>query len=422
MKNPLLAGSIILFAGNFIANASSYLYHLFLGRTLGPSDYGILESLISLLYLMEIPLMTLGVVVVKYVSQFKGEERYHAIGKFYHKLNKHLLIVCGLGLLVYLLLTPLLKNMLRLDNYLWLTIVGLIVFITFFSGINRAVLQGLSNFSQLSISIVCEGVGKFLLAIIFIFLGLKITGAVGSMLVAGIIGFLLTKYFVKNKISKIDLSENLGRNTMIKYSLPIFLSMLSLTSFFSTDIILARYYLPPVEAGYYSALAVLGKIIFFISGPIGMVMLPLISENRAKGLNYKKIFLQSLSIVISVCLGMTAVYFMFPNLIISMLYGESYLKAAPSLGFFAIFLSFYSIVNLFINYYISVNKFRIIILTLPAALFQILLISVFHQNINQLIYVSIGLMSLLAVILMVYYWYEKSGKKVVVPVGYRSGL
>lgn len=421
-ENPLLAGSAVLFIGNMIANVANYLYHLLMGRMLGPSDYGILESLISLLYLMEIPLMTLGVVIVKYVSQFKGEERYQAIGKFYHKLISQLLIICGIGGFVYLLLSPLIKNSLRLDNYLWLIIVGLIIFVTFFSGINRSVLQGLSNFTELSLIIVCEGLAKFILAICFIYLGLKITGAVGAMLVAGIIGFLLSKHFVKDKVSKIDLSENLGRKTMIKYSFPIFLSMLSLTSFFSTDIILARYYLSSVDAGYYSALAVLGKIIFFVSGPISTVMLPLISENRAKGANYRKIFLQSLVIVSSVCIGMTAIYFLFPKPIISMLYGESYLIASSSLGLFGIFLSFYSIINLFVSYYISTNEFKIISLTLPAAVLQILLISVFHQDINQLILVSIALMSLLAVILMVYYLYEKNGKKVVVPLGYRSGL
>ena len=406
--NPLLAGSAVLFIGNMIANVANYLYHLLMGRMLGPSDYGILESLISLLYLMEIPLMTLSVVVVKYVSQFKGEERYKAIGKLYHKLNSQLMLFGILGLICFFLFIPLLAKILRLDNYLWLVMIGLVVFVTIFSGINRSVLQGLSKFFELSLSGVIECLGKLFLSIVFLVIGLKVSGALGAMLIAGVLGYLLSKYFVKDKVKKFDLSENLGRRTMIKYSLPIFVSMLSLTSLFSTDIILARYYLTGFDAGLYSALAVLGKIIFFISGPIGMVMFPLISEYKAKEQNYRKIFLQSLGIVALVSAGMSIIYFIAPNFIVSMLYGTDYLKAASSLGLFAVFLSFFSIVSLFVNYYISINKYKLILLTFPAAILQVVFIIIFHQNINQLVWVSVVVLGLLALLLMLYYLrYEK---------------
>lgn len=403
LENPLLAGSAVLFIGNMIANVANYLYHLLMGRMLGPADYGILESLISLLYLLEIPLMTLGVVIVKYVSQFKGEGRYRAIGKLYHKMNRQFLLFGLIGLIGYSLFIPFLAKILRLDNYLWLVIVALIVFVTIFSGINRSVLQGLSKFFELSLSGVIEGFGKLLLSIVFVVIGLKVSGAMGAMLVAVVLGYLVSKYFVKDKVKEVDLSENLGRQTMIKYSLPVFVSMLSLTSLYSTDIILARYYLTSFDAGLYSALAVLGKIIFFISGPIGMVMFPLISEYKAKEQNYRKIFLQSMGIVAAVSVGMSVIYFVAPNFIVSMLYGRDYLKAAPSLGLFAAFLSLYSIVNLFVNYYICINKYILTLLTFPAAILQIILIIFFHQNINQIVWVSIIVLSLLTAILMLYY-------------------
>jgi len=404
LTNPLISGSFVLLAGNMIGNFCNYLYHLIMGRMLGPVDYGILESMVSLLYLLSIPIGTISLVIVKYVSQFKGEDRYKAIGKLYHKLNIQLLFFGLLGLMGYFLSVPLLAKILRLDNYLWLVMVSLIIFVTFFSGINRAFLQGLSKFFELSLSGVIESLGKLFLSIVFVVIGLKVTGAIGAILIAGLIGFAITKYFIKDKVREFDLAENLGRRTMMRYSLPVFISTLSMTSLFSTDIILARSFLTSYDAGLYSALALLGKIIFFLSGPIGMVMFPLISEYKAKEQNYRKIFLQSLVIVAMVSMLMTVIYFIAPKFIVQMLYGTDYLKAASSLGLFAVFLSLYSLSSIFVNYYLSIKKIIAAVFPLLAAILQIILIFLFHQNIVQIVYVSIMVIGLLLALLMLYYW------------------
>lgn len=404
LTNPLVSGSVVLLVGNMIGNFCNYLYHLVMGRMLGPVNYGILESLVSLLYLLSIPMGTISLIVVKYVSQFKGEDRYKAIGKLYHKLNIQVLFLGLLGLMGYFLSVPLLAKILRLDNYLWLVMVSLIIFVTFFSGINRAFLQGLSKFFELSLSGVIECLGKLFLSIVFVVIGFKVTGAIGAILITGFLGFVITKYFIKDKVKEFDLSENLGRQNMMRYSLPVFISTLSMTSLFSTDIILARSFLTSFDAGLYSALALLGKIIFFVSGPIGMVMFPLISEYKAKEQNYRKIFLQSLVIVAMVSVVMSVIYFVAPNFIIQMLYGTDYLKAASSLALFAVFLSLYSLSSIFINYYLSIRKIISAVLPLLAAVLQIILIFLFHQNIGQIVYVSIIVNGLLLISLMLYYW------------------
>jgi len=177
-----------------------------------------------------------------------------------------------------------------------------------------------------------------------------------------------------------------------------------MTSLFSTDIILARSFLTSYDAGLYSALALLGKIIFFLSGPIGMVMFPLISEYKAKEQNYRKIFLQSLVIVAMVSMLMTVIYFIAPKFIVQMLYGTDYLKAASSLGLFAVFLSLYSLSSIFVNYYLSIKKIIAAGFPLLAAILQIILIFLFHQNIGQIVYVSIMVIGLLLALLMLYYW------------------
>jgi O-antigen/teichoic acid export membrane protein len=91
-----------------------------------------------------------------------------------------------------------------------------------------------------------------------------------------------------------------------------------------------------------------------------------------------------------------------------MLYGADYLKAVPFLGLFAIFLSLYSLVNIFVSYYISINESGLALLTLPAAVLQVFLIIFFHQDISQIAGVSIAVLGLLVLFFIWYhFFYEK---------------
>jgi len=184
--------------------------------------------------------------------------------------------------------------------------------------------------------------------------------------------------------------------------LPVFFSILAFTSLYTTDIVLARHFLPAQEAGFYAALATLGKIIFFASSPIVMVMFPMISEKHANGKKYTNLLSLSLGLVFLVCLGVSGVYFLFPKLMINILYGSQYLSASASLWLFAIFLSLYSFSYLLTNFYLSIKKVRIVSLPMTAALLQIILISLFHQNLRQTISMSVLTTALLLFSLLLY--------------------
>ncbi|PJE67877.1 hypothetical protein COU94_04850, partial [Candidatus Shapirobacteria bacterium CG10_big_fil_rev_8_21_14_0_10_38_8] len=57
-----------------------------------------------------------------------------------------------------------------------------------------------------------------------------------------------------------------------------------------------------------------------------------------------------------------------------------------------------------VNYYLSIKKIIAAVFPLLAAILQIILIFLFHQNIGQIVYVSIMVIGLLLALLMLYYW------------------
>jgi O-antigen/teichoic acid export membrane protein len=179
-----------------------------------------------------------------------------------------------------------------------------------------------------------------------------------------------------------------------------------MTAIYTVDILLARYFLSPFEAGQYAALSVLGKIVFFASSPISSAMFPIISSKYAKNEPCQKTFIFSFLIVFAISLGVSLLYFMFPKIMILMLFGKEYLVSSPFLWQFALFISLYSFSSIFLNYFISISKQRAVYLPLFFLLVQIFLIYLFHQNISSIIIANIASALLLFFGLLIIYFLD----------------
>lgn len=399
-KSRLFVGSFIMTLGTGLGGGLNYIYHLLMGRMLGPSDYGVLVSLISLFYILSIPLGTFTLVMVKFVSLLKGKKDFDSISGLFKVITKRILPLSLFVFLVLLLLTPLVTSFLHLSSYIPFIIVLGGFFIGIFSTVNRAFLQGLLRFGFISVGSILGTFTKLTLAVLLVFLGFKVNGALAGFLLGGIVVYLFTlfplRFLFKKNLKKI----NLKTKDMFRFALPVFFSTLAFTSLFTIDIILVRHFLPNQQAGFYAALSTLGKIIFFLAGPVIHVVFPMISEKHSSGKNYRNVFLASIGLVGAISFSVTAIYFLLPNLMVKLLYGSEYLSIVPYLGFFGVFLSFYSLSFLMINFFLSVGKVKAVIFPVVAALLQIILISIFHSNLFQIISISVLLSTVLFVSLL----------------------
>lgn len=403
LDNLLLRGSFVVLLGSVAANLGAYLYHLAMGRFLGPADYSVLESLISVLYYLGIPMAVFGVVVVKYIS---GEKDSEKVGRFITKTLKKISLWGVLGLGIFLLGFPLLKQLLKVESF-WLFLgLGIYAYTGVFTSLFSAALQGIMKFKHLSIFGIFSTWSKLVISLLLLLLGFKVHGAVSALVLSSLLsvylGLKLVKKFVKIFDSdKISIKGSF--NNIKPYTFAVFLTNLSLVSLFTADIILARYFLSPVEAGYYASLSVLGKVIFFASSPVGAVMFPMVSSKHTAGESYHKLFWLSFLMILPISLIITFVYFTFPELMISLLFGKAYLEGASSLGLFAVFLTLYSLCSLFLNFYLSISQIKAIFLSVFFAIVQVILIYFNHGSISEIVKVNILTLSLLLVGLLLFY-------------------
>jgi O-antigen/teichoic acid export membrane protein len=257
---------------------------------------------------------------------------------------------------------------------------------------------------------IVESAVKVILAVLFVYMGFKVEGAFGaivvSILIALFVGFLYAREMIKGKV--ISTKDYIERKEFVKFILPTFVTTLALISIFTTDVILVRHFFPGVESGYYSALSVLGKIIFFASSPVVLVLFPMVSEHHARGENYNRLLSLGLILTLAVSLLVTFVYFTIPELMIKILFGDKYLAASNLLGLFGVFMVVHALCNLFANFYLSIHKTMPSFIVAAFAFMQIFLLFFMHNSLSQVIWVSVIVTFLLLISLLLYYPHAKN--------------
>lgn len=401
IKHPLFSGSAIMFGGNMVANVTNYIYHLVMGRLLGPVGYGVLASLYSVLYLVSIIPSSASVSIVKFISSAKDNDIYSV----YSSINKFIFKIAIILSVIMVIATPSISKFLKIENIYLVLLVAPILFFSLVTLVNQSSSQGLLKFVGSVMPTLVSSLSKLLIGVGLVFAGWSVFGAMVAIIIAAIFAYLYSYKFIKKhikakKIKPVDLKP------FLKYSGPVLLQSLAFTSIFTVDVVLVKHFLDPFSAGIYAAISTLGKIIFFATSPIGSTMFPVVSKRKALNQGYIKVFLASLLITAVISLVITLFYWLFPNIAIGVLYGKEYLSASTDLVWMGIFMLFYTLSNLLVNFFLSIGKVKIVVIPLFAALGQIGFIWFNHDSITQIIQVSLFVSFLMFICLAAFTGYN----------------
>lgn len=402
LANPLLSGSLVMVIGINANNFLNYLYHFVIGHLLGPADYGKVAALVSFVALVGVIPLSLGPTVVKFISAAKNRQEINDLVDWFSKKS---LIISSIVVLAIIIASPFVSSLLKVNSILQVIIIGSGIFFGLPTMINRSVLQGVLKFKELVVNIIVESGLKLIIGAILILIGFQVTGAVLAIFISVCITWFLSRIFIKEYIGNGVLSRTPQVN-ILKYSLPILIHSLATASFFSSDLILVRYFFPEHASGIYASLSNLGKVILFGAGPIASVMFPLISKRKSEGGKYYQVFFYSLLLTSLISFMVIAAYSLFPKAIILILYGSSFSEAIYLLPKFSIFSGLLAIGALFINFHLSLGQTKVVIISFIAAILQISGILFYHQNLEMVINVSIVVSASMLVMLFLYFIFE----------------
>src|SRR3989344_1142362 len=412
IKNPFFAGSLVMVLGSNIFNAGQFIYHLltvkflsnFYGETLAKIYYGDIAAMLSFLGIASLIQLSLGLTIVKFIASQKSQEKIANFSKWimYWTVMAGL-VICVLTLLV----SPFLIKFLNISQPLAFYLLGPILLFYILINSGRSILQGLLQFPKYVLSLLSEVGSNIICLVVLMYAGFAVFGAILSILLGVFFSFLITRVAISKLLSgpkgpKPEIAP------LLKYSFPVLLQGLALTSMYTTDLLLVKHFFSPEQAGLYAALAVLGRVVFFGTSPVTHVMFPMIAKRHSHGEAYHNIFYLSVFLVLLVGAAITLFYYLFPQIPLVVLYKEGFLEGSSLLWWFGLFMGLLAVAMLFVQFYLSVGKTKVVGLFLGAAFIQTLLIWFIHTSLLTVIQLSIASVALLVLALFIYFPYHDS--------------
>jgi O-antigen/teichoic acid export membrane protein len=383
-----------------VVNGGNYLYNLCLGRLLGPGAFADVAILITLLLVLSFVAMTFQLAVAKFTTEY--DEARQAV--FVQRAYKHATtfgVLLGAGIVIF---ATQLQVLFQTESSVMFTIFGVAVPLYFIMSVNRGNLQGRSAFIELSVTYQLEVI--FRLACTFVFLmffnissSVAVSSAIAISFIAGVFPF--------KRVSTKKALQTLLTAKENKAVLQFFI----LTACYegtqiicnNSDILLVKHYFPPYDAGLYASLALIGRVVYFVTWMFVMLLLPKVVSMRKQGENSVPVLMKYVGYITMFTTAIVGFTFLFPTVAVHILFGEQYMSIAPLLGWYALATSFFALSNIFAYYYLSLDHYKPIVIAALFGVLQIALIICFHNGLYEVVMAQVVAMGALLLVQLCYF-------------------
>lgn len=389
-SNFILSRSSIVIISSLLASVFSYLFQLLSARSLSVEEYSELVSLFSLSVIIGTIMLIFTNGTTKLIAEIKSIDYPIRVSSFVFSLIKLVLITTLFVFTGMMVFQNQIAEYLNIPNTKLIYIFAIAVVLGNINSALGPILQGLQRFKAFSIYNIFNAFTKFLVALVVLRFSLTVIetfwGLVISTILSIVLGIILLKKNIKPNFKAFEREDI---KILLKYSIGSILILSGLNFLQNNDIILVKHFFDSNTAGIYGSLTVIGRIVFFAASPVAIVMLPICAERYKHGGDVVKPFLISISISALIAFSVAFVYWLFPKLVINILFGEKYMMSAPYLPLFGLFMFAYTILYIVGMFFISISKFRLGSLMLVGAIIQIIGIYFYHENLYQVIWASI---------------------------------
>lgn len=400
-SRKILTGSGLLFLSSILVNLGNYAFNIVLGRWMGPQAFSDLSLFTTLGLIASVIVATIQLVSARYAATEIEDLRDGHLGHF-----RHILVRWTFGLGVFLAACLIfsageLHNLFRTQSYWPFVLFGLGLPLFFIQGVDRGILQGQTNFKSLAFSYQIEIWTRLITGIGLVMLGAGIIGAVGSIPLSYLATWLSVRK-VNQKLPVVIRSSWRGKKEILKYALPVIVVYASQVLINNSDVVAVKMFFPPQEAGEYAALALIGRVVYFSSWPLVMSMFPIVAGRDKRGESHGAILWYGILFLVVISLGVIGASLFYPDYIVKIIFGKSYLGISNLLWKYALATSMFSIVNYVANYRLALRQSNGAVFLALTSMIQVFGLGLYHSSLKQVVLFQVILMTILLSVLLLY--------------------
>lgn len=381
----MIAGGILLTIATFASIATNYLFQVLAGRLLGPSEYGLLGSLFTVIGVVTISASALQAASAKeVVSELVGVtpgvpgKREKGLARLLDDPLVRRTALIGVGITALTIAaSPVLAAFLD-AGVLDIIAFSLLVPSVGLVAIAFGRLQGLERFVGYAVLGLAMGLAKLVFGIAAIALGLGVSGGLFALAITSAVGTGAGLWY----------SQDGGPTPLGVVKADVFRALFAIglfTLMISVDVPIARHFFESHEAGRFAAAAVVGHGVIWLPEVIAIVAFPEMVKARATRHDEHRLLIRSALLAMLMCLAGVVVLFVAGPFLFDTFYGNKYEGAAALSWKIALATVPFAVANMFLYDHLAGKRSRFIVIISLCAALEALGLALFHESATQYI-------------------------------------
>jgi O-antigen/teichoic acid export membrane protein len=269
LQARIVSGSVVLLSGSGLNTAINLAYNIVVARFLGPKGFGHATVIYTILVLLSAATLAIQIIATKMIAQQESAAAKSSIYRFFHRAAWICGVVVALSLVAF---------QGGIADYLNLPAASLVSIIAIGAafyvplGARRGFIQGTYGFRNLAANLVTEQAVRLLGSLGLIAAGWGLYGVIAANSAAIAIAY----YTARVKLTgRLPIPIRFSHAAHETFQAAIFFAGQMVIN--NGGIVLVNHFLLAREAGYYAAVAMVGRVIFSFSQAVVNSTFPLVA-------------------------------------------------------------------------------------------------------------------------------------------------
>jgi O-antigen/teichoic acid export membrane protein len=316
--------AIGLAAATMAANLVQVVFTVIFTRILGADGYGSLAALLNVTVILFVPGAALQVAAAREATLGRlgrGGELAGTLARW----SRHILTVLAAIAVVSVLAREPLADVINIDQEWAAAAVPVTGALWLLLCLQRGLLQSGRAYREVGLSVLFEALGRLVLAIGLVALGLDVTGAYLGTLTSIAVTAAALAWLLHRRLGPPDRASrphplaDIARNA----ALPI-AALTLVAALQNVDVIMAKHVLDNAVAGVYAASTVAAKAVVWIAVGLGFWVLPEATRRAAAGRDPREVLLRALAVIAALSACALAIFAAVPELLLRTAFGADY--------------------------------------------------------------------------------------------------
>jgi O-antigen/teichoic acid export membrane protein len=376
-------GFLIMIMG--LGNVFNFYFHIFMSRNLGPEGYSALNSLLSLLYIVSIPIVTIQTTITKFVAQYSAKGEAGKVRRLFLDCLKRVGIIGFLLMTFAIVGSGYIGSFFNIHKRGPIVMAGFLLLFMYLMPVFWAVLQGRERFRFLGISYFVGFSTKCGLGILFALIGWGVGGVLFGVLLSFVLAFLVGFPPIRKVLAPAGNDERVDMKEIYRFAMPVVTALFFLSFFCNLDIALVRHFYGDVGqglvlAGYYATASIVGKGFLFLPLGIILALFPKVARKKAVGEDPLPILKRGLLIEIVLSIGGIILCIVLARYVALFLGKTDAPELVGLIKMFGIAITPIAATTILVNYNLANEQYRFMWLLLPLTILTFAAIWFFHQT------------------------------------------